>query len=58
METWRDAIVRRAREINGGVLRRVSGAEEVLGRAGGELVRVGVLKREGEMLGTLGDNVL
>jgi hypothetical protein len=58
METWRDAIIRRAREINEGVLRRVSGAEEVLGRAGGELERVGVLESEGEALGTLGDNVL
>jgi hypothetical protein len=58
METWRDAIIRRAREINEEVLRRVRGAEEVLGRAGGELERVGVLESEGEALGTLGDNVL
>jgi hypothetical protein len=58
METWRDAIVRRGREINAGVLGRVSKAEEALGRAGGELEKVRRVREEGEALGTLGDNVL
>ena len=58
METWRDAIVRRGREINTGVLRKVGAAEEALGRAGRDLERVRVLTCEGEALGTLGENVL